>query len=122
MTVELGLFDIVLYALLLCVGAILCYKLPSSVNLRRKRYEAMVLDLLKQRKIEDAAYLLNCLHEWHFTKETHVLAALVFYETGDIERAKEHLATIRKQKNILFLYLISSTKLHMLFDELNKHN
>lgn len=45
MTVELGLFDIALYALLLCVGTILCYMLPNSVSFRRKSYEAMALDL-----------------------------------------------------------------------------
>ena len=75
MTVELGLFDIVLYALLLCVGTILCYMLPHSVSFRRKSYEAMVLDLWEQGKIKDAADIMDYLHWWHFTKETHALAA-----------------------------------------------
>ena len=51
MTIELGVFDIVLYTLLLCTGTILCYMLPHSVSFRRKSYEAMALDLLEQGKI-----------------------------------------------------------------------
>ena len=43
MTIELGVFDIVLYTLLLCTGTILCYMLPHSVSFRRKSYEAMAL-------------------------------------------------------------------------------
>ena len=70
MTIELGVFDIVLYTLLLCTGTILCYMLPHSVSFRRKSYEAMALDLLEQGKIKDAADIMDCLHWWHFTKET----------------------------------------------------
>lgn len=69
MTIELGVFDIVLYTLLLCTGTILCYMLPHSVSFRRKSYEAMALDLLEQGKIKDAADIMDCLHWWHFTKE-----------------------------------------------------
>lgn len=122
MTVELGLFDIVLYALLLCVGTILCYMLPHSVSFRRKSYEAMALDLLEQGKIKGAADIMDYLHWWHFTKETHALAALVYYKAGRIDEAKEHLAMICKPRNMLFLYLASSAKLKTLFDELKKHN
>lgn len=120
MTIELGLFDIVLYALLLCAATVLCYKLPHSVSFRRRGYEAMALDLLEQGKIEDAAYLLDCLHWWHFTKETHALAALVYYKAGRIEETKAHLAVICKPRNMLFLYLASNATMQMLFDELHK--
>lgn len=120
MTVELGLFDIVLYALLLCVGSILCYTLPNSVSFRRKSYETMALDLWEQGKFEDAAYIMDCLHGWHFTKETHALAAVVYYKAGRIDQAQKHLAMICKPKNLLFLYLASNAELKTLFDELNK--
>lgn len=122
MTIEIGLFDIALYALLLCVGIVLCYKLPNSFSFRRRRYETMTLDLLKQGKTEDAALTLDCLHGWHFTKETHALAALVYYNAGRIDEAKEHLMVICKPQNILFLYLTSNATLKTLFDELKKHN
>ena len=116
MTIELGVFDIVLYTLLLCTGTILCYMLPHSVSFRRKSYEAMALDLLEQGKIKDAADIMDCLHWWHFTKETHALAALVYYKAGRIDEAKEHLAMICKPRNMLFLYLASNAKLKTLFD------
>ena len=122
MTVEVGIFDIVLYALLLCTATGLCYKLPNSVAFRRKSYEAMTLDLLQQGKFGDAAYLMDCLHGWHFTKETHALAAIVYYKAGRIDQAQEHLAMICKPKNLLFLYLASNAELKTLFDELNKQN
>lgn len=76
MTIELGVFDIVLYTLLLCTGTILCYMLPHSVSFRRKSYEAMALDLLEQGKIKDAADIMDCLHWWHFTKETYLLSEI----------------------------------------------
>lgn len=76
MTIELGVFDIVLYTLLLCTGTILCYMLPHSVSFRRKSYEAMALDLLEQGKIKDAADIMDCLHWWHFTKETLILSEI----------------------------------------------
>lgn len=120
MTVELGLFDIVLYALLLCAATGLCYKLSNSVAFRRKSYEAMTLDLLEQGKFGDAAYIMDCLHGWHFTKETHALAAVVYYKAGRIDQAQKHLAMIYKPKNLLFLYLASNAELKTLFDELNK--
>lgn len=109
-----------LYALLLCVGTVLCYKLPNSVSFRRKSYEAMTLDLLEQGKFGDAAYIMDCLLGWHFTKETHALAAIVYYKAGRIDQAQEHLAMICKPKNLLFLYLASNAELKTLFDELNK--
>ena len=120
MTVELGLFDIVLYALLLCAATGLCYKLSNSVSFRRKSYETMALDLWEQGKFEDAAYIMDCLHGWHFTKETHALAAVVYYKAGRIDQAQKHLAMICKPKNLLFLYLASNAELKTLFDELNK--
>ena len=120
MTVELGIFDIVLYALLLCTATGLCYKLPNSVTFRRKSYEAMTLDLLQQGKFGDAAYIMDRLHRWHFKKETHALAAIVYYKAGRIDQAQEHLATICKPQNLLFLYLASNAELKTLFDELNK--
>ena len=122
MTVELGLFDIVLYALLLCGGTILCYILPHSVSFRRKSYEAMVLDLWEQGQFGDAAHIMDCLHWWHFSKETHALAAIVYYKAGRIDEAQEHLTMICKPKNVLFLFLTSNATLKTLFDELKKHN
>jgi len=120
MTVELGLFDIVLYAFLLCAATGLCYKLSNSVAFRRKSYEAMTLDLLEQGKFGDAAYIMDCLHGWHFTKETHALAAVVYYKARRIDQAQKHLAMICKPQNLLFLYLASNAELKTLFDELNK--
>ena len=119
MTVELGLFDIVLYAFLLCAATGLCYKLSNSVAFRRKSYEAMTLDLLEQGKFGDAAYIMDC-HGWHFTKETHALAAVVYYKARRIDQAQKHLAMICKPQNLLFLYLASNAELKTLFDELNK--
>ena len=122
MTIEISKFDIMIYAILLCAGSVLCYKVQRSGSFRQKSYEAMALDLLEQGKIKDAADIMDCLHWWHFTKETHALAALVYYKAGRIDEAKEHLAMICKPRNMLFLYLASNAKLKTLFDELKKHN
>ena len=82
----------------------------------------MALDLLEQRKFGDAACIMDSLHWWHFTKETHALAAIVYYKAGRIDEAQEHLAMICKPKNLLFLYLTSNGTLKTLFDELKKHD
>jgi hypothetical protein len=122
MTVELGIFDIVLYALLLCAGTALCYKVLHSVAFRQKSNEVMVLDLLEQGKAQEAAHCVDRMQRRRFSKETHALAALVYHEAGRIDQAKEHLAMICKPKNMLFLYLASNATLKTLFDELKKHN
>ena len=114
MTVELGIFDIVLYALLLCAGTALCYKVLHSVAFRQKSNEVMVLDLLEQGKAQEAAHCVDRMQRRRFSKETHALAALVYHEA--------HLAMICKPKNMLFLYLASNATLKTLFDELKKHN
>ena len=99
-----------------------CYvQAPYYATCYRTR-SPFVEKALEQGKIKDAAVIMDCLHWWHFTKETHALAALVYYKAGRIDEAKEHLAMICKPRNMLFLYLASNAKLKTLFDELKKHN
>lgn len=122
MTIEISKFDIMIYAILLCAGSVLCYKVQRSGSFRQKSYEAMALDLLEQGKAQEAAHCVDRMQRWFFTKETHALAAIVYYKAGRIDQAKEHMAKICKPENMLFLYMASNATLKTLFDELKKHN